>query len=343
MSQTTERTQKDIKPSESDSIRQSSTFVGQRASTGLQLNQQQLMFSHSQLEPTQSPASSKASPIFSDQRASTAVQLKQQHMINSSNVTNNFFNVNKPIVQENIRSDMTTSSDEKSVAPVQMTVIEKTADYTDKSGRAGVSKLSYICDGYDYKKQNEPADSTTSNMPMRDEIATTYLKTHVNDPFAMHLVNGRLGGRGDDKRNLAWGSSELNRQHFNGWEADRQTEVQSQSGQRVDVKVEAFYHSDNLNEAAGHYLRRLECQHTIDGEAQSTVPIEVGLPVEQDGDWTPQPKRRSNKNKKRVIADLTKPSKKHSGIKRKNSTKIKRKESKNKKRRLDNIIKSVKK
>lgn len=80
MSQTTERTQKDTQPSESNSTRLSGAFVSQRASS-LQLKQQQLIFAHSQQEPTQNPARSMTVPAFSDRRASTQVQLQQQGMM----------------------------------------------------------------------------------------------------------------------------------------------------------------------------------------------------------------------------------------------------------------------
>ncbi len=253
-------------------------------------------------ESGQDVAAKPGPPLFNDQRASTGVQLKQQELLRTAQV------------------------------PAQLTVIPGTVAYVPSSGRAGTSKLAYICDGYDYGKQNEPADTATSTMPMRDEIASTYIKTHPNDPFAMHLVNGRLGGSGADTENLAWGPSELNRKHYNNWENDRQMEVQSRSGERVDVSVQATYHSNDTNTPAGYYLKRLDCTHEIDGDSK-TVGIEIGEPVEDDEEWKPNKK----KKRKYALPDTTKPSKKHSGIKKKNSSKEKKekkKEDEKKKKRF---------
>ena len=88
----------------------------------------------------------------------------------------------------------------------------------------------------------------------------------------MHLVNGRLGGSGADRRNLAWGTHNFNAQHTNRWELYRQAEAGAYNSGFMGLKVQAFYKSDDPNNRADFYfLNSLRCSHRLLDEGRNEI------------------------------------------------------------------------
>ena len=137
--------------------------------------------------------------------------------------------------------------------------------YTLDRGRAGTSELEVALDGtIGSQSANSPTPQSTQTVPGRDAIRTQYNMHSANEPFAMHLVNGRLGGSGAHWQNLAWGTHNFNVQHTNRWELYRQAEAGAYKSGFMGLKVQAFYKSNDRNDPADFYfLNSLQCSHRL--------------------------------------------------------------------------------
>lgn len=159
--------------------------------------------------------------------------------------------------------------------------------YEQDDGRAKKSKLTIKTDGKIGKSSaNNPAKKTTDKMPGRDKIREVYDFKNENAPFAMHLINGRLGGSGTDWQNLAWGTDSFNRKHYKDWEENIQTQANNK-GETIKMSVTANYYSDDKKDKANYYfLRSLNCTHWINGKNQGTIVVtDDDEKTENDPEW----------------------------------------------------------
>jgi hypothetical protein len=170
------------------------------------------------------------------------------------------------------------------------------ADYAPyNDGRAGVSELDVKLDGVIGGLGHNNPVNPQAFLPGRDAIRSKYA-LRDNEPFAMHLMNGRLGGSGTDRRNLAWGSHNFNDKHCRNWETYRQDDAINPQyvGCTMKMNVTAAYKSDDQNSRDFHYLGALLCSHSLEARnghvinATRDVAIFDDKPYqEQDEDWNP--------------------------------------------------------
>ena len=133
-------------------------------------------------------------------------------------------------------------------------------------------------------------------LPGRDDIRSKH-KLYGNEPFAMHLVNGRLGGSGTDRGNLAWGSHNFNVKHCNVWEQNLQNMAQSSMYNNCEMTLEvlAKYKSDRANNPDFHYLDLLYCSHSLKDPTGGVIDATTNVLIQDnkayepsDPGWTPQ-------------------------------------------------------
>jgi hypothetical protein len=139
------------------------------------------------------------------------------------------------------------------------------SSYTPKTGgRAGVSELDIRLDGVIGGPGHNNPVSPQTWLPGRDDIRSKYA-LRENEPFAMHLVNGRLGGSGRDIANLAWGSHNFNDKHCRNWEVFRQNDAltRQNAGCVMKMSVSANYKSDDPTSDDFRYLNTLRCSHSL--------------------------------------------------------------------------------
>ena len=152
------------------------------------------------------------------------------------------------------------------VAGSQSSVIQRLPQIVDEAyegnagGRAGASMLLIRLDGTIGKEgANNPKNPKTL-VPGHQQLLQGY-KFGYNEPFAMHLVNGRLGGSGTNPLNLAWGSHNFNTKHCRMWEQALQNtaEDQNYAGCYMLMTVVAVYKSGDQTKAGYYYLHALGC------------------------------------------------------------------------------------
>ena len=176
---------------------------------------------------------------------------------------------------------------------VQLYTIEKGPAYTTNKGRAGTSWLIIGMDGYVPDSGNQPTPLAKQQMPGAYRIRQKYGLTY-QEPFAMHLINGRLGGSGNTPLNLAWGTHNMNVTHSNGWEKDRQQQARDNDDGTMEMEVTAHYKSDDRRDPEDFYLLdRLDCSyatHDEDGDVidgWNTQIVRAGNDVvEDDPSWS---------------------------------------------------------
>jgi hypothetical protein len=162
-------------------------------------------------------------------------------------------------------------------------------------GRAGLSWLRIRLDG----KIGGPGHNNPVNpqlfVPGRDRIRGAY-KLQASEPFAMHLVNGRLGGSGTDRGNLAWGSHNFNVKHCQVWEQARQDQAANinNTGCVMDMTVVAMYKGTDPNHADYYYLNALMCTHSLEDPQGKVIDATQDVPIfdnkeyqEMDEDYNP--------------------------------------------------------
>ncbi len=133
--------------------------------------------------------------------------------------------------------------------------------YKPEENRAVTSELTIRMDG---QIGRQSANSPQVKPKGRKRIREAYAMKSDNEPFAMHLVNGRLGGSGADWRNLAWGTHNFNAKHTQEWELARQEDARTNTTGIMQMSVKAQYKSNSRYQRADYYfLDKLTCKHRI--------------------------------------------------------------------------------
>jgi hypothetical protein len=163
-------------------------------------------------------------------------------------------------------------------------------DYAENAdGRAGLSLLWIRLDG----QIGGPGANNPVNpqwfLPGRDAIRGAY-NLQANEPYAMHLINGRLGGSGTDRRNLAWGSHNFNDRHCRLWEQERQDDAAAiqNAGCVMKMQVVCLYKSTNPHSADYHYLAALMCTHSLEDQHGHTINATQDVPILDQKDYEVQ-------------------------------------------------------
>ena len=166
---------------------------------------------------------------------------------------------------------------------------------TGGANRAGTSALTIRMDGTIGRLgANEPTNKMKGQMRGRGNIREVYQMKTDNEPYAMHLVNGRLRGSGDNWENLAWGTHNFNARHTREWELDRQADAQHNRSGIMQMAVTAHYKSDSRYQRSDYYfLDSLTCKHRIcddqwnEIDPWTTVIVRDGQsPEEADPSWS---------------------------------------------------------
>jgi hypothetical protein len=153
-------------------------------------------------------------------------------------------------------------------------------------GLAGTSKLGVRLDGTTYDEgYNFPTTAARVGIPGLNQLVTA---GKVGD-YAMHLVNGRLGGSGADVSNLAWGSPKHNREHNRRFELDMQNDARDarNNGKQMNIEVSAAYHPADLAVPwKEFFLHALTCKYEIPGGHVSLAgqPVVVAEQFTEDID-----------------------------------------------------------
>jgi hypothetical protein len=144
-------------------------------------------------------------------------------------------------------------------SPIQRITIQGSPTYHPKGNLAGTSELSVQLDG--------TILGNGANSPSVDPPGRTALNNAgKTGDYRLHLVNGRLGGAGNNVGNLAWGSPKHNRRHHSEFESEMQSDAEDNqlNGMIMDISVEANYHSPDQNIPwKKYFLKSLDCNYKI--------------------------------------------------------------------------------